>query len=462
MTILDEDEAKKKVVDHCAELTKRARKYDLIESYRKGKHPIPSIIQRAKVTRAYRMLLEFSETNYARLIVKAASSRMEIGGIRSPDRTVSDEVWKVWQENRMDAESKRGNETVIAHGRCFAVIWPRPGDERPQITLEDPATVIVEYREGSRYDRVAATRMWVDDDKVPHATLYTPEALYKFTGPKHSSGQPGTQWTPREVPGERWPLPNRYELVPVVEIATGRELAPGRFGSACGDLEDHLSHLDRINILEFLRLVIAFTAGFPIRAVIGDKIIEDDDGNPIAPFELAADIIAQFEDPNVKLQELKATDLKGFGDALDRDVESLAGVSLTPSYYLRSIPIQNVNADAIRASDAPLNSRVADHKPEMGEGYEEVNRVAGKMLPKPVDLDDSAEVYWVNRELRSLSEKADAATKLKDVLPRQVIWEEVFDATQDQVTRWESMEMSDRFAALFDQTDDEPSVADAA
>ena len=265
------------------------------------------------------------------------------------------------------------------------------------------------------------------------------------------------------MPGEPWPLPNTHNLVPAVEIATGRSLTPGRFGSACGDLEHHLSHLDRINILEFLRLVIAFTAGFPIRAVIGDKIIKDDEGKPVAPFELAADIIAQFENPDVKLQELAATDLKAFGEALDRDVESLAGVSLTPSYYLRSIPIQNVNADAIRASDAPLNSRVEDHKPEVGEGYEEVARVAGKMLPKPVDLAPSAEIRWLNRESRSLSEKADAATKLKEILPRQVIWETVFDATQDEITRWESMAISDGLASLLTASpaEDEPVPADA-
>lgn len=456
--MLDEIEAKAKVIDHCEHLTPRARQYELIESYRKGEHPIPSIIQRAKVTRAYRMLMEFSETNYARLIVKAAASRMQIGGIRSPEQGVSDAVWEVWQENRMDAESKRGNHTVVAHGRTFALIWPRKGDLRPEITLEDPATVIVEYREGSLYDRVAATRRWVDDDDIPYATLYTPEALYKFIGPKHSSGQGGTRWEPRAVPDEPWPLPNTYKLVPAVEIATGRAQGRGRFGSACGDLEDHLSHLDRINILEFLRLVIAFTAGFPIRAVIGDKIIEDDEGKPIAPFELAADIIAQFEDPKVKLQELAATDLKAFGEALDRDVESLAGVSMTPSYYLRSIPIQNVNADAIRASDAPLNSRVEDHQPEVGEGYEEVARVAGRMLPKPVDLASSAEIRWLNRESRSLSEKADAAIKLKEILPRQVIWETVFDATQDEITRWESMAMSNAFARLLDKApeDKEP------
>ncbi len=453
--MLDETEAKAKLADHCEHLTVRARKYELIESYRKGEHPIPQIIQRAKVTRAYRMLMEFAETNYAKLIVNAAASRLQIGGLRSPDKKVSDAAWEVWQENRMDAESKRGNDTVVAHGRTFALIWPQKGDLRPQITLEDPATVIVEYREGSLYERVAATRRWVDDDDVPHATLYTPDALYKFIGPKHSSGQGGTRWEPRGVDGEPWPLPNKYGLVPAVEIATGRSQGRGRFGSACGDLEDHLSHLDRINILEFLRLVIAFTAGFPIRAVIGDKIIKDDDGKPIAPFELAADIIAQFEDPKVKLQEIAATDLKAFGEALDRDVESLAGVSMTPSYYLRSIPIQNVNADAIRASDAPLNSRVADHQPEMGEGYEEVARVAGKMLPKPVELAPSAEIRWLNRESRSLSEKADAATKLKEILPRQVIWEIVFDATQDEITRWESMEMSNALAGLLDIAPDE-------
>jgi len=141
----------------------------------------------------------------------------------------------------------------------------------------------------------------------------------------------------------------------------------------------------------------------------------------------------------VKIEQVAAADLKAFGDAIDHDVEALAGITQTPAYYLRSVPIQNVSADAIRASDAPLNARVEDHKPEIGEGAEEVLRVVGRMLPGGVEVPQTAEVWWVNRELRSLSERSDAAVKLATVLPWQAVLEIAFDATQEEINRWTTM-----------------------
>ena len=447
---LTQDQAKSELLEMLPELDRRAHRFRRIDGYFTGDCPLPRAIVTAKVTNAYRMLMAFAQTNYGRLVIKAATSRMQVGGIQTGDRDVDDALWRIWQANHMDGESRRGHDVLLTHGRVFAVVWPRDGDiaNGPQITLEQPDTVLVRYREGSRYDRVSAVRRWVDSANIPHATLYRPDALYKFSGPKNASGQSGTQWTPRAEAGEEWPLPNPFDVVNVVEIAANRELRNGEYGRARGDFEGSIGLLDRINVLEFLRLVIAFTAGFPIRVVIGDKILRDDDGEMIAPFKLAADLVAQLENPNAKIAELKAADIESFGKAIDHDVETLAGITQTPGYYLRSVPIQNVSADAIIASDAPLNARVEDRKPEVAEGWEETLRVAGLMLPEPVVLPDSASVHWVNREVSSLAARADASQKLKDIFPWQFIAEKVWQLDQDEVTRYEAMRLAEQaFAA---------------
>lgn len=444
--MLTEDQAIAKSKDLGDELDRRADRVALLDKYVDGPCPLPPSIVQARVTRAYRMLMSMAETPYGRRIIKSASGRMEVGGIRSSDSDADKAVWAAWQANKMDAESKRGHDTALAHGRVFALLWADE-DQQPTITLETPDTVIVEYREGSRYERVSALRRW-DDGDLTHATLYTDDALYKFSidSKQAANGQP---WQRREVDGEPWPLPNPTGVVPVVEIATGRRLKAGKYGDALSDLDGAIGILDRINVLEFLRLVIAFTAGFPIRAVIGDKILRDDDDKPIAPFELAADIVAQFENPNVKIQEIASADLKAFGEAIDHDVEALAGITATPTYYMRAMPIQNVSADAIRASDSPLNSRVDDHKPSVAEGWEDMLRVVGLMLPQSVELPNDAQVAWVNRESRSLAERADAAVKLKDIFPWQAILEIVFDLTQDDISRYETMRASDALTATL-------------
>lgn len=437
------------------ELDRRGRKFRLLEGYATGNCPLPTAVVRARVTKAYRMLMSMAQTNYGRRVIKAATSRMQVGGIRSGDDELDQKLWAIWQDNKMDAESRLLHDTVLTHGRGFAIIWPNADDSKIEIQIEDAATVIVEYRPGSRYERVAALRRWVDDNQVPHATLYRPEAVYKFSGPKHASGQAGTQWERRIIPDEDWPVANPFGIVPAVEVTTNRRLKAGQFGGeAWGDFESSTGLLDRINVLEFLRLVIAFTSGFPIRAVIGDKILYDDNGNALEPFKLAADVIAQFENPNVKIEEIKSADLASFGTALDHDVEQLAGVTATPSYFLRSVPIQNVAADAIRAADAPLNGRIEDHKPFISEGEEEILRVAGQMNRDggKLELPETAQIVWINREHRSLAERADAAVKLASVMPWQAVAELVFDASQDELTRWEGMRASDTIGGLLNPT----------
>jgi hypothetical protein len=89
--------------------------------------------------------------------------------------------------------------------------------------------------------------------------------------------------------------------------------------------------LDRINLLTFLGLVVAFWMGFPLRGVIGDKILRDDDGKPLPPFKVAADEVFQFENPAAKLAEFKAAD-RGNLSIFD-ELAQLAYLTKTPAHY---------------------------------------------------------------------------------------------------------------------------------
>ncbi|MGZ6587873.1 MAG: phage portal protein [Solirubrobacteraceae bacterium] len=430
-----------------AELDRRGVTFRRLERY-KGECPVPQVIRRMRATNAYRLLMDFAQTNYGRLVVRAATSRMRVGGVRTGDEKLDEALWAIWHDNHMDSESRLGHDVALTHGRCFAIVWPGENGNSPKITLESPDTCIVEYAPGSRHERVAALRRWKDSAGT-HATLYRPNGVWKFT-----SGEDG-KWQPRQSEGDpSWPLPVPEGQVRVVEIATNRELRATPYGHAHGDFEGNTGLIDRILILDFLRLVIAFTSGFPIRAVIGDKIQykKDDsggvllgtDGKPIAiaPFELAADVIAQFENPQAKLEELKAGDLKSFGEAIDRDVESLAGLTQTPFYYLHQVPIHNVSADAIRASDAPLMTRVEEHQPNIGDGWREVLALAGAQANLQVPA--NAEVVWLDRQSRSLAERADAATKLSTVLPWRATAEIALDADQETINRWAEEKLADQ------------------
>ena len=85
------------------------------------------------------------------------------------------------------------------------------------------------------------------------------------------------------------------------------------------------------------------------------------------------------------------------------------------------------------------------------------------MLPDPVLLPSTAETVWINRESRSLAERADAATKLGAAgMPWQFIGEYVFDLTQEEINRIDAMRASDvlsNFLGNRDKPNPDPPAA---
>lgn len=468
-------ELKKQLATMMPELDRRTRAHKTQESYYTGCCPLPRAIVQAKVTKAYRMLMPISEAPWGSLVVDSVTDRLEVSGIRSaPDQTQVDEaVWGVWQDNQMDAESKLAHSAALMSGRAFALIQP-VADASPEITLDGPDQMIVLYREGSRRQRLAALRRWMDDDEQVYATLYRPDGVFKFQKTDEKRRGEGRfkidsddWWEPRGANLADWQSGNPLKTVPVVELPVNRRLKPGSFGFARGEYEHCTPLIDRINLLTFLGLVVAFWQGFPIRAVVGQRIawdfLVDDDGNAIMdttktppeqkktsrpPFTAMADEVAQFEDPNTKLTQFDAADRKLL--SVLEELDQLATITKTPRHYFpMSSGMSNLSADAIRASEGGLAAKVVAHKGSLGEGWEEVLRVSGLALPDPVYLSPRASLVWQDHEARSMAERADAAIKLKDILPREVLWTRYLNGTSDDVQRWNSLLANDVIGQLL-------------
>jgi hypothetical protein len=447
-------------------LTQRAGKARVLEMYGLGDCPLPAAITQSKLTKAYKALMPMSTAPWGGLVVDSVLDRLEVSGIRDDDDAAAKTGWGIWQDNFMDSESKLGHASALTNGRAFAIVWP-DDDGDPEITLESAEQMIVQYREGSRRHRLAALRQWVDPDGMQFATLYRPDGVYKFQR-KGKLQDPALQatnnpvlpdaeaaWDVREVPGESWPLENPFGEVPVVELAVNRRLRPGSFGYARGEFENCTGLIDRVNLLTFLGLVVAFWMGFPLRGVIGDKILRDDDGKMLPPFNVHADEVFQLENPEAKLAEFKAAD-RGNLSIFD-ELAQLAYLTKTPAHYFpMSTGLSNISADAIRALEGGMHAKVIDHKASLSEGWEEVLRLGGKVLN--VEMSARAELQWKDSESRSLAERADAASKLKDILPPMAIAELVLNITQSQWSRWQSMATSDAFAKLLVDTANPPAV----
>jgi len=447
-----------------AVIAKRARTEHRLDRYYEGDCPLPEAVTKAKVTKAYRMLVGLSDAPWGAVAVDSVLNRLQVTGISSGDKTVDNALWEVWQTNGMDAESQLANNAALVSGRSFALVWPDENDY-PEISLDNASQMAVMYAPGSRRRRQAAMRYWVEQNR-PYATLYRADGIYKYIGPEDSrKGVANIDWQKRTGEDEDWPLENPYEVVPVVELPVNRRLKPGQFGYARGEFESCTGLIDRINLLTFLGLVVAFYMGFPLRGVIGEKIrrevLKTDDGQPIIDettgealtrqvplFDAQASGMFQLENPQAALAEFKAADRSNL--SIYAELDQFAALTHTPRHYLPLAQgMTNLSADAIRASEGTLIAKIPSHQASLGEGYEEILRLSGLMLDEPVDLPQTAELTWGDHETRSLAERADAAVKLKDILPQSAIIEYVLNATSEQMNRWQAERSGDVLNTLL-------------
>lgn len=448
------------------ELDRRTPKLARLDRYHDGDHPPPNHIRRIRAETEYQELLDQAVTNWPELIVASVEQRLAVTGFRFGDAKADADIWEIWQRNSLDARSGLVHEAALVNGRAYAIVWTDDSGKLAKITPEHASTTVVAYATDG-VTRTAALRRWRDDMRW-YCTLYLPDGLYKFQGPEKIMALPDkSKWERREVSGEDWPLRNPLGVVPVVEFAVNRSLRPAAFGTGCGEFERVTPIIDRINTTIFAGLLAQAYASFPVRALIGvepgyerrvdssgEPILDENDEeimDPVSPIEnLAVDRLITLEDPDAKLVSLPESNLENYIKAVESHVRHLAAITQTPAHYLLGQMV-NLSADAIRAAEAGLISKVSRHKIDLGEPWEEVMRLALRAQdPKDARaFQTDAETLWKDSESRSLAEQADAATKLKDVLPQSAIWERVLQASPQEITRWRTQDAEGGIAALL-------------
>lgn len=439
-------------------LNARVGQANVLDDYYDGAHPYPPLVQESQVKRAYKMLMELSPLNLPQAIVDSTEASLEIQGFRFGDKGADDEVWELFQENGLDAESGMLHQSVLTTGRAYAIVWGDGSrDPQPRVTLEHTSTCMVEYEPGSRRLR-GALRRW-QDGKTWYANLFRPDGLYKFQTEAEELPDQAEGWKRRDVEGETWPLDNPFGRVNVVEFAINRTLRPNRYGTAWGDFARNLPHLKRIDYKIFSGLVALTWSGFPLRYVIGDPIMydknedgTDDKSSPKPPFDALASAVAQFENPNAKVGQLNEANVSNY--SAEDDIKHLAAVTATPLFHLLPGAMINIAEPAVRAGQDAHVAKVRRYHRPLGEAWEDVTRLMlqVKNPQDPRAKDASAEIIWRDPEHRSLAEQADAATKLASIdVPLQVIMSKVLGMTPREISRAQAEAAADAVLSQLPQ-----------
>jgi hypothetical protein len=418
------------------QLEARALHTKVLEDYYDGDHPLPgppgSMQRFAEAVAAFKNLSRLGVTNYVKLIADAPAERLRVVGFRFGDTAnaeADDVAWAIWQRNELDADSAIVQHSSIVTGTAFALVWPENG--LAVITPEHPCQAIVAYKPGSRRQRAAGLKFWLEDDESKRCVLYLPDKVYKWFANKGSD-----QWSEwRPLTDNSWPIANPLPAVPLVEFRANPSLKPSLFGGGRGDFEGVLPIQDRINKTVFDRLVTAEFQAFRQRWAVGWT-----PDNPNEAVKAAVSRLLSFEDKDVQVGEFAQADFSGFIKGVESDVQAMAAITRTPSFYTLG-QISNISGDSLTALQSGLIARTEAHRDNFTESWEEVLRLALAAEGDARATDTSSMAIWRNIEHRTWAEIADAAVKMKSInVPDEALWAMLPNVTPQDIARWKVMQ----------------------
>src|SRR5574343_380617 len=253
--------------------------------------------------------------------------------------------------------------------RSYVLVWD-DGNGAPEYFWEQASQMIVGYDPEHPRRRVAALKMWVDDE-LEYATLYTADEVWKWQ--RQISRMSGLvlptgfatdrAWEEREVPGESWPLPHSMGSVPVVEHPN----RPMLDGNPLSEIEGTMAMQDAINLLWAYLFVAADFASMPARVVMGQKPpkipILDDNGVTIGEMDVPAEDLRNgrllwLTGQNTTIGQWDAAKRSTFTEVVEVAIAHLAAQTRTPAHY-----VINTGAALIRRA-ATIQWRDAENHSE--------------------------------------------------------------------------------------------------
>jgi hypothetical protein len=385
-----------------------------------------------KERETFRTFLAEASANWCELVVAAVSERLEVTGFRFGSEEDSAAAWAIWQANQMDADHEMVQTDALVAGSSFVLV--QPSERNPSgvaISPESPIQATVLYEPGDRRRRRAGYKRFTDTEAgqtAPTEVLFTPDLIVTWP-PEADRRRPEIEANPARLVG-------LIEIIP-----QPRTLHPPR-----SELTSITSFQDRINTTIFARMVAtdygAFRQIWATGIKLAREVLRAEDGTETVavkrPMDVGANRLLINEDPAGRFGSFPESGLRGYLDSVEQDVNMLAAVSQTPPHYLLGQMI-NLSADAIKASEAGLVSKVRRRSLHIGEAWEEVLRTAFTLIGNPAAAYVGAEVRWRDFETRSEAQLVDALVKMATLgVPREALWER-WGATQQQVDRWNAM-----------------------
>ncbi len=360
--------------------------------------------------------------NWPRTIVDSVQRRTSVEGFRlGSGGAADDELWRLWQENDLDAWSHLAHVDALVHGRSFLMVWAGEDPATPSITVESSHQVTVEFEPAPARRVRHALKQYVDGNTV-FAVLMFRDRVLRFERRASTLGVANLA-VPSSLTPARWELvevlPNPLGAVPVVPLVNRPRVLNFNGES---ELTDVIPMSDAVNKLATDLLVASEYSAMPRRWATGLQIPTGPDRERLqaeasAYWDQATKGKTWLAGPDVQFGQFPEASLTSFTDAIKLLTAQIAAISGLPPHYLGINTDNPASADAIRSAEATLNERAREKMKSWGDSYERAMRLAvavrdGIPLAQiPAGL-RSMETVWRDPETRTKAQDADAAVKL--------------------------------------------------
>ena len=394
----------------------------------RGDHPRPYIPPKAAAE--YRRIVDIASSAWLKLVIDAINERLKVDGFTGQGDADTDlEAWRIWQANRMNAVQVLVHAEALTLGRSYVSVWPNLSDRSTPILRGESARRVWVARDSTDFRPLWAVKSWTTGDEGPApgsqvAYLYDPEQFQVYRRADKSG-----EWKP-----DGPPRPNLLRRVPFVEFANGRDL----LGETTSELAPLIPIQERINSTNLHMQLAMLVAAFKQRWAAGLVIPEDENGNPVEPFNAAVDKLWISDNPDAKFGEFSESNLANYVAVLESLVRQLSAISAVPAHYLLGQMV-NISAEALKAAEAGLSAKVRHKQLVLGEGWSEVMdlvQAAGGRVAAPL------EPHWADTEARSEAQLVDALTKLGAPpigIPQEALWER-YGVSPPVIQRWKDMQ----------------------
>ena len=363
--------------------------------------------------------------------VGAIQERNTLEAFVLPDATeADDDLWRIWQENDLDRESKLAHLDALVFGRAFIAVGAGDADtpdapsaeggnddrERdsgtPLITVESSNEVAVELSPRTR--QVVAAAKFYQDGLTAKATLYLPDQ---------------TVWLERVNAG--WSEVERdvhqLGVVPIVPLVNRMRLSDRDGRSIMGPVIGLTDAAARaLTNAQLATEIMAIPQRYVLGASNGDFV--DADGNVLPTWEAYLGSIWALKNKDAKVGSFSAADLANFSGIVNHYAALVSGVTGLPLRYLGQATTNPPSAEGILADESRLIKGCEDFQTMMESGWERAMAIACRIRDGVWDRRmKQLETQWRNPATPTKAQAADSTVKLVQagILPVEAGWEDL-------------------------------------